>query len=882
MRSYALSGLSLLAFAAPAAAQEARAAFDSPVVALDVFSRFENLLHLDADGDVDAFAVYWGNTDYDVIRVHGWSNDGSGGFTSAWPEMTAVAPGAPLPVHSDVGDLNGDGADDFVFTIGAQVYAYRTNAIGVKPGVFAAFQLFGEPDIGGVVLTDLSGGPEPEMVLITDDLYVYPNTGAGFGAPTILPLGLDSKALFAGDANGDAETDFFVEYGGAIQIIPVVGGVPSVGAALAHGITDPMPTMGDVDGDGDEDIVVFGMNGYVVARRVDDTTFVLEPLATGGPATGLADVDGDGDPDGVCCGGGGGGGAPTAYNVDASFFEIALNDGTGNFADAFAIPGLGAEKLAGAEDMDGDGDVDLVGGRCVYFNRGAIVEPPVLEVAQPTGYDHGVNENAIADADDDGDLDLQVGIAGMHANAADGSTTITSNLLLYTLAPNESVGSPGFQGDWDGDGDQDLIVSYSLDGTFVEMWLLANNGSGRFNVVGPAAAPGVNFNLQTGTFEQDRSEYAVTGDVDADGDVDLVTRRSMSGPKSQIWLNDGDGFFTAGAEILNWNVEAIADLTGDNVPDFVTFALAMTVFHGNGDGTYTGPVSLPGTTTMTPGRDRPVVEDMDGDGDVDLVSIHSFSGLGGVHWNDGSGNFTWEPWGNELLVVDQYEGFSVPRRVFALELNGDGKKDLVVYPSKNFSQQTAGNLDQHRSAWVVLRAGDGMGWEDPIRQIMDVSALADMDGDGDLDLVGDQVVRNTEWHGAGDGRTLQYGTGLAGSWGIEPILGGKGPFRGGNPAELRLRAALGGTFSWLAFSAGPGETPGFPVASTTTWIDLTTPTVILFPTIGGGPAEGWWTVPYVVPAVIGGLSFYHQAFTFDAGAPESVAASKGFRIDYGY
>ena len=133
--------------------------------------------------------------------------------------------------------------------------------------------------------------------------------------------------------------------GGAFPIAISAGG-NQVNALPAFQVTARLndPASGDIDGDGDVDVVLFGMpdgsNGAFQVIRQAPTGFLVEASTAGGPATGLADVDGEGDLDGVC-GGGGGGGSPPLSNHRVSNFEIAINDGSGHFAPSFMIAGMG-------------------------------------------------------------------------------------------------------------------------------------------------------------------------------------------------------------------------------------------------------------------------------------------------------------------------------------------------------------------------------------------------------------------------------------------------------------------------------------------------------------------------------------------------------------
>ena len=115
---------------------------------------------------------------------------------------------------------------------------------------------------------------------------------------------------------------------------------------------------------------------------------------------------------------------------------------------------------------------------------------------------------------------------------------------------------------------------------------------------------------------------------------------------------------------------AVADFDGDGHADLaVPLALASTIqiYRGNGDGTFTGPVSYP--------ANGPVVSiaagDFNGDGKPDLAAAITSVPDGEVRifLNDGSGGF-----GNSTL----FPAGSYASQVVVADFNGDGELDLTV------------------------------------------------------------------------------------------------------------------------------------------------------------------------------------------------------------
>ncbi|MDX1905923.1 MAG: T9SS type A sorting domain-containing protein [Bacteroidia bacterium] len=179
-------------------------------------------------------------------------------------------------------------------------------------------------------------------------------------------------------------------------------------------------------------------------------------------------------------------------------------------------------------DMDQDGDLDLVSGRYngkfhYYENTGTLSSPVYVLVTgpgSPVNQDVG-NESAVAlvDIDHDGDYDLftggQDGFVQFFRNEG---TASAANLKLRPLAnplqDDMGAGSTPTFGDWDGDGDADCVIGES-DGT---LNTYINTGIATSPVY--AAATGLD-NPFNGIDAGDFSAPALA-DIDNDGDLDLI------------------------------------------------------------------------------------------------------------------------------------------------------------------------------------------------------------------------------------------------------------------------------------------------------------------------------------------------------------------------
>lgn len=277
---------------------------------------------------------------------------------------------------------------------------------------------------------------------------------------------------------------------------------------------------GDVDGDGDTDLVVAmewapvqvllndGRGRFTAdPSRIPQTTHDHEEAA-------LADLDGDGDLD------------LAIVSEDDRTAELWLNDGRGRFAVAAfeAASGAVGNGII-AVDVDADGDLDLVAanadgdrlllndGRGRFALASASQWPALADETRKVG---------LGDIDSDGDLDLYLantrftrpqGDAQDRLLLNDGRGHFTDATATH-LPPDAQNGFHGDLHDLDGDGDLDLLSADVVFGAPQPspVRALLNDGSGRFSPAPAALWPAT---IRGPLFD------SVMFDADGDGRAEL-------------------------------------------------------------------------------------------------------------------------------------------------------------------------------------------------------------------------------------------------------------------------------------------------------------------------------------------------------------------------
>ncbi|UOQ73700.1 FG-GAP-like repeat-containing protein [Hymenobacter cellulosilyticus] len=310
-----------------------------------------------------------------------------------------------------------------------------------------------------------------------------------------------------------------------ITAAPALGGgafsPPATNAELIVANGPRTVLMADIDGDTDLDLVsansgvqgddvstvnIYRNSGLNSGNFVAPTVGGRFDIDRGESAITLGDIDGDGDLDLV-----------NACN--AGLVEVRRNDGvnSGNFtvpANKTTIPLVQTPGAVRLGDLDGDGDLDMlvnyqggVGTISLRLNRGLNTGDFVAPAVGAELSAGGFFRMELGDIDSDGDLDIlglsTTDVAYVLLNNGLNTARFVSGFSFQIEYPVYGMGL----GDVTGDGRIDLVVNRWSPANVVEVW--RNTGNRKFELhssVGVAVRP---------------VELAL-GDVDGDGDLDVV------------------------------------------------------------------------------------------------------------------------------------------------------------------------------------------------------------------------------------------------------------------------------------------------------------------------------------------------------------------------
>ncbi len=531
------------------------------------------------------------------------------------------------------------------------------------------------------------------------------------------------------------------------------------------------PTLLDIDGDGDLDVVSSGRAGKMTVFENTGSSNVpafVERIGSGDPFGGgapivaaspaLADLDGDDDLDMVA---GSFQGPPRMFENTGSSAFPSFVEQTGG-ANPFAVVGSPFRSFTTLVDLDDDDDLDAVVGRVdgdllLLENTGG-TSTPTFEVRLGTdnpfdGFDVGENATPeLVDLDGDEDLDLVAGerTGGLFAFENTGSPMVPV-FVEQTGATNPFVGiDVGFEsepalGDLDGDGDFDLVTGDA----FGSLRLFENTGSSgdpTFVEEVVAASP------FGGTSVGENSKMVLV-DLDGDGDLDVVAG-ARSG-ELFTFENTGTSHAPAFAEQVGsdnpfdgldvgfYSDPALADLDSDGDLDAIVGERygALLLFENTGDSNAPAFVEQGGTDNPLLGVDvgnlaSPALVDLDDDGDADAVIGDSY---GILRYFENTGGARMPIFVEQTGAANPFDNvnnsaansYLVP--AFA-DVDGDGDFD-VIQGNLGGAFRFYRNTGSPTAPAFRQRTGSANPFDETFVEGFAAPSLGDLDGDGDLDLL---------------------------------------------------------------------------------------------------------------------------------------------------
>lgn len=457
-----------------------------------------------------------------------------------------------------------------------------------------------------------AAGQAPEAETAIELPECDPNTTPNFDGPPHITVESLPQAAVTGDWNGDRRLD-----------LATANGDGSVGVVLGKGDGSLLPSV----------------------RYVTDAV-TLNPRSGDYPnAIARGDLDSDGAEDLVSLG------------VMSPELAVLRGNGDGTFTPSGVYELDGHPLALALGDWDEDGALDIA--------------VTVTDFDMPSGLLllSGLGDGTLASPERVRDFDAVAG----HLAAADLNLDSHADLVVIrqdeTLSVLLGEGDGTFAdygehetspfagtvaiGDFDGDDLPDLAAGLPCDASGVDLFL----GDGLGGFAQRRTTPATH-----------RSGTAIAGDVDGDGMLDVV------GSARSTLLGSGEGSFSEvlGKGTVGGDLLALADFDGDGRLDVATAEFRwLAVRLGNGDGTF-GSVRELATEIDT---SRPVLEDLDGDGLLDLAINQDLRDSGGtigsvaVYLGTEDGGFA-APTQNPI------GGYA--RGLAAADLNGDRVPDLVA------------------------------------------------------------------------------------------------------------------------------------------------------------------------------------------------------------
>ncbi|MBX2956962.1 MAG: VCBS repeat-containing protein [Cyclobacteriaceae bacterium] len=724
---------------------------------------------LDGDGKADLVVS---NQSIGVVSV--FRNTSSSGTISYAAKVDFTTGVTPLSVA--IGDLDGDGKADLA------VANFTSNTVSVlrntstTPGMIsytAKVDFTAGASPYSVAIGDLDGDGKADLAVanrLSNTVSVFRNTGSSgtisYAAKVDFTTGSLPNSVAISDLDGDGKADLAVaNTGSSVSVFRNLGSPGTINYAAKVDFTANSQAnwvaTGDLDGDNKSDLAIGYEFGTAVsvfrnlsspgninyAAKVDFTTGD-RPYSVA-----IGDLDGDGKPD-------------LAVSNENSFSVSVLRNtgssGTISYAAKVDFATGASPYSVAIGDQDGDGKSDLVAANYVSNTVSVIrnnsVFPPTITSFSPLSGPIGTTVTITGT-----NFDATPSNNIVYFGATRATVTAATSTQLTVTVPTGATYQP-------------ITVQVAgLTGFSSKPFVVTFAGGGSINAC--SFAPKVDLN----TIGSTNLANAVKGtivDLDGDGKIDIVMGDNLANSisiyrniSSSGTLNTGSfapqlelstGTPSGGAPAPGPVTVYHGDLDGDGKPDLVATNYTngyVSVFRNTstvGAISFSSRVDFPSGSFVGGGK----IYDIDGDGKLDIVFVPYFEGVAVLRNTSTVGVIDASSFAPKIV----FDVGSNPFPFAIGDLDGDGKPEISVANAggvntmsiiRNLS--TPGTLS---FAPKLVLPTDGSV----------TSSIADIDGDGKLDLLTNggslTVYRNTSALGSISFSTtsIPFNTGITGGY----------------------------------------------------------------------------------------------------------------------
>ncbi len=724
-------------------------------------------------------------------------------------------------------DVDGDARPEIISGAnGSSVYLFKNNTTpgNISASSFPAPTTFLTGAANAVTVADMDGDNNPDLIDVSptlDSIVILLNTPSGslsqssfsrrVSIPIPAPLPNDAHVVGTSDLDGDGHRDLVVSYiSGSKEYVSFLRNNSSgtltntsfsLHLRLEYSFLTGGISIGDLDGDGREDVVVSdnANNRISILRNASSTANIAFALAINVPVmqlgtVALADIDGDGKKDLIA--------HAIRSTGDATIYLFRNAASPGVLTPASFGTGIGFAAGSGgfdAGDVDGDGKTDIAVGDTgrvsVFLNTataGSITASSLAPRVDIPVSIRDIGPVTIGDLDKDGIAEIAANYTTHNGNPTGGffilqmivpmSVPAISSVspLIGPLGTSVVISGSGFDPQPANNivyfgsvsvpataaSAVSLTVAVPAGATYQPVSVLnaatglTGYASSVFtltftNSSGPDITPG---------FYQSKIDFSVPsplsgypysmaqGDLDGDGRADMVVIHANSSTATVIRNLTGTGAVTASSFVQRFNVAVganplsvdIRDMDGDGKPDIVvtnntpgTVSILRNLSTGAG---LQASSFAPKTDILVSPGSYPfstAIADVNLDGKPDLIVANRIFHTVSVIRNNTT------PGNISAAMFGARVDFATgtaPRFVLARDLDNDNRPDLVVV---NEQDNSVSVLHNESAAGDITTATFASHVDFATGSGPTSLAIGDVDGDGKPDLITGNYAANS-------------------------------------------------------------------------------------------------------------------------------------------